>query len=328
MLGVRRELRECSVLGEYGARAIRDALLARGTQDVPTVRTIGRILERGGALDRAVRVRRAPPPRGWYLPDLAARRADADSFDVVEDLKIAGGPLVDVLTGVSLHGGLAAAWPMERVPAAAVVERLSEHWRETGLPDYAQFDNDRRFQGPGRWPDSVGRVTRLCLSLGVTVVFAPPREHGLQADIERFNLLWQQKVWRRFRHADLADLAAHSGRYIAALRTRRAVRIESAPPRRAFPAQWRLDLQAHPQGRIVFIRRTDDSGAVTLLARRFDVDSSWVRRLVRCDLDLTAAAISFHALRRAAPSTQPLLRRTPYVLPHRLFWQWRSHPPK
>ena len=34
---------------------------------------------------------------------------DLDSFDFIEDLKIAGGPLVCLLTGISLHGALADA---------------------------------------------------------------------------------------------------------------------------------------------------------------------------------------------------------------------------
>lgn len=328
VLDVRRELRDRSVLGEYGARAIREALLARGTDGVPSVRTIGRILSRRGALDDRIRVRRLPPPRGWHLPDLAARRAELDSFDIVEDLVIEGGEHIDVLTGVSFHGGLAAAWPMHRVPAIAVVQKLENHWREAGLPSYAQFDNDRRFQGPGRWKDSVGRVMRLCLSLGVCVVFAPPREHGFQNDVERFNLLWQQKVWRRFRHADLADVCTRSRRYIEASRHRHAARIGDAPRRSDFPKRWRLDLQRHPHGRIVFLRRTDDRGRVGFLAREFDVDPRWVRRLVRCDVDLDASLIRFHGLRRADPTSQPVLRETHYELPRRMFWEWRSHPPQ
>jgi hypothetical protein len=328
VLDVRRELRECSALGEYGARAIRDALLARGDVGVPSVRTIGRILSRRGALDGRIRVRRPPPPRGWHLPDLAARRVELDSFDIVEDLIIEGGEHVDVLTGVSFHGGLAAAWPMHRVPAIAVVQKLENHWREAGLPAYAQFDNDRRFQGPGRWKDSVGRVMRLCMSLGVCVVFAPPREHGFQNNVERFNLLWQQKVWRRFRHANLADVCARSRRYVEASRHRHAGRIGDAPARSDFPKQWRLDLQRHPQGRIVYLRRTDDRGRVSFLAREFDVDPRWVRRLVRCEVDLDASLIRFHGLRRADPAAQPLLRETRYELPRKTFWEWRSHAPR
>ena len=50
VLAVRRELKETSVLGEYGARAIHRELAARRLAGVPAVRTIGRILERRGAL--------------------------------------------------------------------------------------------------------------------------------------------------------------------------------------------------------------------------------------------------------------------------------------
>lgn len=53
------------------------------------------------------------------------------------------------------------------------VGSLTAHGREVGLPGYAQFDNDRIFHGTHRYPDALGRVIRLCLSLGVPV-FVPP----------------------------------------------------------------------------------------------------------------------------------------------------------
>ena len=52
------------------------------------------------------------PPRGWYLPDVASKRRELDSFDIVEGLVIKDGPQVEVLNGVSLHGGLVVSWPM------------------------------------------------------------------------------------------------------------------------------------------------------------------------------------------------------------------------
>ncbi|SRR5712691_4046719 len=72
-------------LGEYGAQAIRRELAVRGPAGVPSVRTIGRILERRGALDGGRRIRRPPPPPGWYLPEVAAGRAELDSFDMPVD---------------------------------------------------------------------------------------------------------------------------------------------------------------------------------------------------------------------------------------------------
>ena len=123
----------------------------------------------------------------------------------------------------------------ESVTAKFVVECLVEHWRQFGLPGYAQFDNDTIFQGPHAHPDVLGRVSRLCLSLGVVPVFVPPREPGFQAAIEGYNGSWQAKVWARFEHADLDGLTDRSRRHVAALRRHRADRIEAAPPRRAFP---------------------------------------------------------------------------------------------
>ena len=61
VLSLRRTLKETSDLGEYGARAIHSELVAHGHAG-PSVRTIGRILERRGALDAGRRIRRPPPP--------------------------------------------------------------------------------------------------------------------------------------------------------------------------------------------------------------------------------------------------------------------------
>jgi hypothetical protein len=319
VLTLRRELKETSDLGEFGAAAIHRALVDRAGASVPSVRTIGRILDRHGALDARRRTRRQPPPPGWYLPEVASRRAELDSFDVVEGLVIKDGPQVEVLNGVSLHGGLTASWPSTAITAHLTVEALIAHWRAFGLPTYAQFDNDTRFQGPHQHPDVIGRVMRLCLSLEVTPVFAPPRETGFQAAIESYNGRWQAKVWARFQHESLDALQAQSARYVAASRARASVRIEGAPPRRPFPEQWSLDLQAHPCGCVIFLRRTSESGTTSLLGHTFEIDPHWPHRLVRSEVDLQARVIRLYALRRHDPAHQRLLREVPYALPQRSF---------
>ncbi len=319
VLTIRQELRDTSDLGEFGAAAIHREWLARGLPAPPSVRTIGLILERRGALDRRRRTRRPPPPPGWYLPPVADGRAELDSFDLVEGLVIRGGIHVEVLNGISLHGGLVVSWPHTAITADFVVGALVEHWRAAGLPGYAQFDNDPLFEGPQIHPDTIGRVTRACLSLGVVPVFVPPRETGFQAAIEGFNGLWQAKVWARFQHPSLEALQAQSVRYVAAHRQRAAARIEAAPGRRPYPRGWRLDLQAHPQGRLVFLRRSNGRGEVQLLGRAFAVDPLWQHRLVRADVDLKRCRIRFCTLRRRAPDQQPMVKETRYLLPHRPF---------
>jgi hypothetical protein len=319
ILSLRRQLKETSDLGEYGARAIHSELGARGPAVVPSVRTIGRILERRGALDAGRRIRRPPPPPGWYLPDVAAGRAELDSFDIVEGLTLTGGLRLEVLTGVSLHGGLPGAWPQTLVTAKTAVEALVEHWREFGRPAYAQFDNDTIFQGGHHGRDSLGRVVRTCLRLDVVPVFAPPQESGFQAAIENFNGRWQAKVWARFHHDSLGDLQERSRRYVRAYRQRAAARIGGAPERRPFPTAWHPDLQAQPDGVVMFIRRTSATGTVNLLGRTFEADPLWPHRLVRCEVDLRAETVRFHALRRREPTHHPLLGKAPYVFPRKPF---------
>jgi hypothetical protein len=305
-------------LGEFGSDAIRRELLGQ-VDFIPSRRTIGRILARHGCLDGRKRLRRSPPPSGWYLPEVAARTCELDSFDTIEGLAIRGGPHVSILTGISLHGGLAAVWPERRIAATTVVQALLQHWRDWGLPGYVQFDNDNRFTGPRQHPDAIGRVIRLCLSLQVTPVFAAPNETGFQAAIESFNGRWQAKVWNRFLHARLQDLKRRSDRYVVATRARNAARIEAAPPRRAVPDKWHLNLQTKPTGVIVFIRRTGDSGSLQVLGHSFFVDRDWVHRLVRVVVDFDSHTIRFFALRRRAPHDQPLLNQVPYNFPNKAF---------
>jgi hypothetical protein len=199
VLRVRRELRETSALGEYGAEAVRRELLAMPDLPwpVPTARTIGRIFERRGALDARRRIRRPPPPVGWYLPDVAAGRVELDSFDVIDGLYLRGQPELGILTAISVHGGRPDAWPAFGMRAVQVVAALRERWQRIGRPAYVQFDNDTRFIGGNAWPDSIGPVIRACLALAVTPVFAPAHEVGFQAAIEGLNGRWQAKVWAR-----------------------------------------------------------------------------------------------------------------------------------
>ena len=253
------------------------------------------------------------------MPDLAAKASELDSFDVVQGLVIRGGIDVEVLNAISLHGHLVESWPMDAVTAKSSVTALTSHWCSWGLPQFAQFDNETRFQGAHHHKDSVGRVVRLCLSLEVVPVFAPPREHGFQAAVESYNGLWQMKVWNRFIHEHLKQLQHRSGRYVEAHRAKTVEIREKAPRRRPFPAEWQFDLQARPQGRIIYLRRTNGQGTVFMLGRKLLVDPMWRHRLVRCEVDLVRHQITFFSLRRSAPDQQDQLNEIEYHLPQRPF---------
>lgn len=320
ILQVRDQLKKHSALGQYGALAIHDALPQHGLAQPPTARTIGRILVRRGAVIRPCRVRRPAPPSGWYLPAVAGGSQELDSFDIVEGLALKGGVHFEIFNGISLRGGLCDTHLTAGGHSArSVLEALLRHWRRWGLPGFAQFDNDSRFLGPPCHADVLSRVVRVCLSLEITPVFAPPRETGFQAAIESFNGLWQAKVWQRFEFTALDQVGGQSESFLAARRAHLGRRIELAPERRTIDPAWRLDLQRRPQGRVIFIRRTSEQGGVELLGRRFTVDGHWQHKLVRCEVDLDAGWIQFFALSRRRPSEQPKLQEVAYHVPNKRF---------
>lgn len=319
ILSIREQLRDESILGHYGADAIRDELVARGVEPLPSRATIIRTVRRRGALEPRRRVRHAPPPLGWYVPAVARGEAELDSFDYIEHLKIQGGPYFDVLTGISLHGGLPAAFPTLRRRTPGACTALIRHWQKHGLPDYAQFDNDTIFQGAHQFADTVGRVSRLCLSLGVVVVFVVPREHGPQNPVEGFNGRWQAKVWHRFEWRTVTDLRRGSDRYLTAVRRYRAARLAQAPARRPFPRTWRFDVDAPLRGTLIYLRRLDDHGHAHLLGHAFRVAPDWAQRLVRAEVRLEEGRIAFFALSRRHPRHQPRLRLVRHTIPQKPF---------
>ncbi|HUV04409.1 MAG TPA: hypothetical protein VMX94_04810 [Armatimonadota bacterium] len=199
-----------SVAREFGTLAIHGHLGEPGLANVPSIRTINRILARHGVFDGRRRVRRPNPPQAWYPPDIASGKAELDQYDTVSGLIIEGGIEVEVLNAISLHGSLIASWPRSGIKASIVRDALVEHPRAFGCPDYAQFDNDNRFQGPHNHPDAIGSIISLCLSLNVTPVFVAPRETGFQAAIASLNNRWQQKVWERRHHETLEALRGSS----------------------------------------------------------------------------------------------------------------------
>jgi hypothetical protein len=163
------------------------------------------------------------------------------------------------------------------------------------------------FQGP-RKQNSIGQVIRVCLSLGVTPVFATPYEQGFQGKIERFNGEVQQKFWRRKKFKNLKQVTAELEKYVFAHRLAHQDKIVTAPHRRKFPTRWNQNHLPPIRGYIIYLRRTDGDGHVHLLENDFLVSEHGVNRLVRAEVNLTNGTIRFIALRRSEWNQHHLLK--------------------
>jgi hypothetical protein len=306
----RRYLKKHDALGDHGPAAIQRYLLARDIA-APSTRTIARWLAHAG-LSGHERWRRPPPPKGWYLPEVAHGAAEVDSCDVVEGLRLRGPRRIEVLNTLGLWGGCATSTPAPAITTPRVIASLRARWREMGCPDFLQCDNDTIFTGAHAERAYLGRLVHWCLCVGVVPVFTPPAELGFQAAIEAYNRRWQERVWQRWRHRDLRALQDRSAAFVAAYNARATA---EAVARRA----WREPARDPRQSRIVLLRRLDAAGALVICAQRLRVSRPWAHRLVRCELDVQRQRVRIHGLRRRDPLHQPFLRELPLHL-HLVPW--------
>jgi len=78
-----------------------------------------------------------------------------------------------------------------------VAGSLMRCWKNIGIPDFLQFDNELSFRGSNKYPRSFGIVIRLCLYYGIVPVFIPQGEPWRNGVIERFNDTYSKKFFRR-----------------------------------------------------------------------------------------------------------------------------------
>jgi hypothetical protein len=306
----RRRLQRHDALGEHGPEAIRRDLLARGLA-APCARTIARWLVRLGLSGRE-RWRRPPPPKGWYLPEVRTGRAEVDSCDIVEGLRLRGGPRVEALNTLALWGGTVDTTAATRISTQTAIAALQTRWQCHGRPDFLQCDNDTVFTGAHAQRAYLGRLVHWCLCVGVVPVFTPPAELGFQASIEAYNRRWQDRVWRRWRHPSLRSLQQRSTAFVAAY-TARAQRSRATQPVARHP--WCPPGREPRIHRIVLLRRLNCSGALLLCAQHLPVTAAWANRLVRCEVNVQRQSVRIYGLRRRDPFHQPFLTQLPLQLP-------------
>ncbi|MDR1268336.1 MAG: hypothetical protein LBK82_02315 [Planctomycetaceae bacterium] len=300
VLDLRKELKEQSDLGEFGADAIRHEMDTRGCKVLLSRATINRVLQRNGMLDGKHRKRITPPPKGWYLPNNEEQTAELDQFDYIKECYLKGGQVVHILNGISLYSGLVYSKPVLRMTAENTVQGMMEHWREVGVPEYVQFDKGTVFHGLNH-PDSIGSVSKLCLSLGVIPIFVPPREFGFQAAVESYNGRWERAVWNRFTFKNIKEIQTQSDLYVHAVKEKIETKTRLAAERKMINKNWKFNNKTEKNGTIIFLRRTDDNGCAKVMGHLWELDKNWTHRLIRATVDLKNNIILFHKLRRKDP---------------------------
>jgi transposase InsO family protein len=285
VLSIRRRLEAHTGPGAryrlVGANAILAELKNLNCRPLPSLSTIGRVLQRHGITLPRVHLAR-PLPRQVYPGPQAERSNQLHEVDLVGPIYLKGRKqryyiwaCKDAFDGaVCLR--LACSRQMDEV-----LDFLGECWKTLGLPEQVQFDNAREITGWGHAARYLSRVIRLCLRFGVGPVFIPPGEPQYNGSTENFNGWFQPRLFeRRFRRP--GDLRRELSVLEEVVNTqhvhprlggrtpaqhRRGQRLRKLPLRYAVPKEA-LPVAA---GRVTFIRRVSARGAVKVLSQSFRV---------------------------------------------------------
>jgi len=323
----RRRLKRAPA-GLIGARAVRGELrklLPR--RRLPSERTIGRVLVQEKVIAPAVAAR---PP---YFPAPCAELAGTlDALDWTCRY-LAGGRKVYAFHTLNLHTRAMGQTLADNKALPTVRQHVLEAWKTLGIPHFLQTDNDAVFCGGYKVRRVFGAFTRLCLCLGIELIFLPYEEPQHNSAVEQLNGLWGGPAfWQRHHFRCLDDVRRLSPAFRAWYRDDyRPPALAGLTPRQAQHREARPRLtqalrQAIPEplpitaGRVHFIRWVPPDGTIRILNEPFRVSRRLAQRYVWVTLTTHRRTLDFWQ-RRTAQSAWRWIKQLPYDIPetvHRL----------
>jgi len=168
--------------------------------------------------------------------------------------------------------------------SATAMTHVLNTWKTLGIPHFLQLDNDAAFCGGYKAPRVFGQFVRLCLYVGIELVFLPVAEPERNGEVEQLNGLWAHAFWERHRFRAVWHVQCASPAFVQWYMTDYAPPyLKGQTPAQAQRAESRrrltvADVKHLPAelpitaGRLHFIRQVNPLGAITLLNETWKVD--------------------------------------------------------
>jgi transposase InsO family protein len=249
---------------------------------IPPLRTIEHILQRNQQTHPVVPTKEESARKHYPAPP-AVEANDVQQLDLVGPRYLTGQStkyyyqVLKDIVGKAVFVEAAANRQAESVVAFQVAG-----WQAIGLPKVLQLDNGAEFMGSPRYPKSLSKPIKLCLHLGIEVLFIPPKCPWRNGCVESFNGLLDEllvhaqvlETYAQMQHEAQAFTAACNTRHPhPALNYLTAQEYRQHHPVRLLAADFQVpNLKVlPPAGTISFIRPIRRSGRITLLQEKFDI---------------------------------------------------------
>jgi hypothetical protein len=168
-----------------------------------------------------------------------------------------------------------------------VIAFLIRYWSNNPIPKYLQVDNGMYFIGDFKHPRKFRRFIRLCLYVGIEVVFIAPSSPWMNGSIENFNNWFGSKFWDKYTFADLEDIRIRSPHFVdqhndLSAWKKRDKGLKQIKPVRMLKETVEINSDKLPltDRQIHFIRTVDNEGNISVFNEAFRVGGEFISEYV------------------------------------------------
>ena len=289
----RRRLVKQSV-GLIGARAIRHELRKVLGKQTPSLPTIKRVLQTHGLVSTPTEASPAYFPKPLTTVEGTLHAMDWTCRYIEE------GPKVYAFHALNLRTRACSQTIAADKSSATVIRHCLNTWKTLGIPQFLQLDNDAAFCGGYKAPRIFGQFVRLCLYLGLELIFLPIAEPKCNGEVEELNGLWGHAFWERRRFTSFERVCRASPAFVhwymtdyappvlADVTPKQAQRLEAKRRLTATQIVHLPDPLPLTAGRIHFIRKVKPDGTLAILNETWKVSKRlagkyvWVTVITHC----------------------------------------------
>jgi len=264
-------------VGLIGARAIRRELRKLLGPRTPSLTTINRILQTHDLVPTSLAASPAYFPKPLLAVEGSLQALDWTCRYLEAGLKVYAFHTLNLRTRACTQTIAADK------SGPTVIRHVLDSWKTLGIPDFLQLDNDAAFCGGYKTPRLFGQFVRLCLYLGIEVIFLPIAEPTCNGEVEELNGLWAHAFWERQRFASFGRVVRASPAFVHWYTTDYAPPLlEGLTPQQAQRGTPKHRLTASQiahlpdplpitAGRLHFVRKVKPDGTVSILNETWKV---------------------------------------------------------
>lgn len=263
-----------------------------GPEEIPSISTIKRIIKRNKLrVNKKERYKRVKS-KGRYTILKPKYIDEIHQIDFVGPRYIKGFGSINSLHLKDVVGRQVAGNQYIGKSMNNVMEFLLDYWISHPIPKYIQADNGMSFAGDFIHPKSISRFVRLCLYVGIEVVFIAPAKPWMNGTVEGFNGKFNEKFWMKETFSNLIDIQAKSqifyerqNQYYSWKQKKQDLKLIA--PIRMLRCDFKIDWNNIPlvAGKVHFIRIVDGKGNIMVLNEHFHIGEAYIGEYIWASID-------------------------------------------